>query len=85
MGRPATDKATKREIDILRMINNHIEKYGFPPTRSEICKYFDFTSSNSASCFVNSLAKKDYLTLYTEVSRGLQITEKGKQELEGEL
>ena len=46
------DTATKRELDILRMIDGSIKKYGFPPTRAEICRYFDFKSTNAASVFV---------------------------------
>lgn len=69
--------ATKRELDILRMINEHIKKFGFPPTRAEISRYFEFKSNNAANDFVKALAKKEYINLYTEVSRGIKILPKG--------
>ena len=76
-----TRPATARELDILKMISDNINKYGFPPTRAEICRYFDFKSNNAATDFVKSLAKKEYINVYTEVSRGIQILPKGKKAL----
>lgn len=75
------NKATPRELEILKMISDHIKKYGFPPTRSEICRYFDFNSKNSATCFLNSLAKKEYIDIFVHTSRGIRITNKGKKAL----
>ena len=74
-------RATDREMDILRMIHGSIKKYGFPPTRAEIARYFDFNSKNSASDFVKNLAKREYLDLFVDTSRGLRITKKGHKEL----
>ena len=74
-------KATKRQMEILVMISDSIRERGFPPTRAEIANHFSFKSKNAATDHIKALAKKDYLDLFIDTSRGIKITVKGHQAL----
>ncbi|MEW6556413.1 MAG: winged helix DNA-binding protein [Elusimicrobiota bacterium] len=69
---------TKVEKKILSFINNSIKKRGFPPTEREICKYFKFSSRNTAHYYIRQLKEKGHLkfrigSCNKRVARGLKI------------
>ncbi len=65
---------TKRQTEILRMIQSHIESTGYPPTRTDICLHFGFRSPTAADDHLRALDKKGAIELIPGASRGIRIT-----------
>jgi len=66
---------TKRQQEILRMIQTHIASTGFPPTRTDICEYFGFRSPTAAEDHLRALEKKGVIELISGTSRGIRVIE----------
>lgn len=64
---------TPRQAEILRLITEHTEAHGFPPTRSEICRALGFRSPNAAEEHLQALARKGAIELTPGVSRGIRL------------
>jgi repressor LexA len=68
-------KLTTRQREILDFIRNSIEVFGAPPTRSEICSVFGFSSPNAAEDHLKALARIGVITLAPGTSRGIRLVE----------
>ena len=66
-------KLTKRQQEILDLIQHHIEETGFPPTRVEIAQFFGFKSPNAAEDHLKALAKKGAIEMTPGASRAIRI------------
>ena len=66
-------RLTPRQAEILRLISEHTENHGFPPTRSEICRALGFRSPNAAEEHLQALARKGVIELTPGVSRGIRL------------
>ncbi len=66
---------TRRQQEILRMIQSHITTTGFPPTRTDICDYFGFRSPTAADDHLKALEKKGAIELIPGASRGIRIVD----------
>jgi len=64
---------TKRQQEILRMIQSHIERTGFPPTRTDICNHFGFRSPTAADDHLRALERKGAIELIPGTSRGIRL------------
>ena len=64
---------TKRQQEILRMIKSHIDRTGFPPTRTDICDHFGFRSPTAADDHLRALERKGAIELIPGTSRGIRI------------
>ncbi len=64
---------TKRQQEILRMIQSHIERTGFPPTRTDICLHFGFRSPTAADDHLRALERKGAIELIPGTSRGIRV------------
>lgn len=64
---------TKRQMEVLQVIRDHIEQAGAPPTRAEIAKILGFRSVNAAEDHLKALARKGVITLAPGTSRGIQL------------
>jgi repressor LexA len=69
------DKLTPRQAEILKLIAEHVESSGFPPTRNEICQAMGFRSPNAAEEHLAALARKGAIELTPGVSRGIRLTQ----------
>lgn len=67
-------KLTKRQQEILDLIQSHAEITGSPPTRAEIAKKMGFKSPNAAEDHLRALAKKGVIELIPGTSRGIRLT-----------
>jgi len=65
---------TKRQNQVLKFISEHIDKNGFPPTRSELAGHFGFRSPNAAESHLRSLERKGVITIERGRSRGIALT-----------
>ncbi len=66
-------KLTKRQSEVLNLIQIHMEKTGSPPTRAEIAKTMGFRSPNAAEDHLRALAKKGVIELIAGTSRGIRL------------
>lgn len=64
---------TSRQIEILRMIEAHVEESGFPPTRAEICTAMGFSSPNAAETHLRALERKGAIEMTSGASRGIRL------------
>lgn len=65
---------TPRQVEILRMIETHLEESGFPPTRAEICNAMGFSSPNAAETHLRALERKGVIEMTSGASRGIRLT-----------
>lgn len=69
----ATSKLTKRQKEVLNLIENYIIEHYCPPTRVEIAKLMGFRSPNAAEDHLKALAKKGAIELLPGTSRGIRL------------
>jgi repressor LexA len=74
-------KLTKRQREVLKFISEFIEKYKYPPTRSELSSHFGFRSPNAAEAHLRALEKKAVIGLERGVSRGIALLPLAADEL----
>lgn len=55
------------------MIQSHIDRTGFPPTRTDICEHFGFRSPTAADDHLRALERKQAIELIPGTSRGIRI------------
>ncbi|MFL2754363.1 MAG: transcriptional repressor LexA [Gammaproteobacteria bacterium] len=67
------DNLTKRQEEIFSFIKNQVEINGYPPTRSEIAKFFGFKSPNAAEDHLKALKKKGAIDMISGTSRGISL------------
>ena len=77
------ESLTQRQREILNFISEFIEKYKFPPTRSELSKHFGFRSPNAAESHLRALEKKSVIGIERGVSRGITLLPMALAELPG--
>src|ERR1700730_11641571 len=66
-------KLTKRQNEILSLIQSHMAETGAPPTRAEIAKTMGFRSPNAAEDHLRALARKGVIELVPGTSRGIRL------------
>lgn len=64
---------TDRQQSVLDYIKGFIAERGFPPTRAEIAKHFQFRSPNAAEDHLRLLAAKGAVSITPGVSRGIKV------------
>lgn len=70
-------KLTKRQSEILTLIQTHLAATGSPPTRAEIAKTMGFKSPNAAEDHLRALARKGAIELVPGTSRGIRLSRIG--------
>lgn len=68
-------KLTRRQQEILTLIQSHMEATGSPPTRAEIAKAMGFRSPNAAEDHLRALARKGVIELIPSTSRGIRLAQ----------
>lgn len=66
-------KLTARQSQILRLIEDFLQRTGMPPTRAEIAAQLGFRSPNAAEEHLRALARKGAIELLPGASRGIRI------------
>ncbi len=67
------EKLTPRQTEILQLIRDSIEAFGYPPTRSDIARACGFRSANAAEDHLQALARKGAIELETGTARGIRL------------
>lgn len=68
-------KLTARQQQVLRTVEALIHEHGCPPTRGEVARAMGFRSVNAAEDHLRALARKGYLSLQPNVSRGIRLVD----------
>jgi repressor LexA len=66
-------KLTKRQNEVLQLIQDQMTATGAPPTRAEIASRMGFKSPNAAEDHLRALARKNIIELIPGTSRGIRL------------
>ncbi|HSX19499.1 MAG TPA: transcriptional repressor LexA [Gammaproteobacteria bacterium] len=66
-------KLTKRQSEVMQLIEDHMASTGAPPTRAEIATFMGFKSPNAAEDHLRALARKGFIELVPGTSRGIRL------------
>lgn len=66
-------KLTKRQTEVLQLIQDQMAATGSPPTRAEIATRMGFKSPNAAEDHLRALARKGIIELIPGTSRGIRL------------
>ena len=69
-----------RQKAILRFIEQFLEENGYPPTIREIGKACKISSTSVVNYNLNKLEREGFLIRDREVSRGLRLTPRARQD-----
>jgi repressor LexA len=64
---------TARQQQVLECIRNFQRETGLSPTRQDLAERMGFQSKNAASDHLRVLARKGYIELYSDRSRGIRL------------
>jgi repressor LexA len=73
-------RLTKRQQEILDLINTAIDETGIPPTRAEIAGALGFRSHNAAEEHLRALQRKGVIELLPGASRGIRVQGGGRNQ-----
>jgi repressor LexA len=76
---------TRRQQEILELIQRIIEETGAPPTRAEIARELGFKSPNAAEDHLRALARKGIIELLPGAARGIRFTDPPKLPVVGRV
>lgn len=74
-----SDKLSERQQNMLNYIHSYIEDAGRPPTIREIGKAAKISSTSVVNYNLTKLSEKGYIDRDADVSRGLRLTDKGRE------
>lgn len=74
------EELTRRQGEILALIQEYIYDEGYPPTRMEIAEAFGFRSPNAAEEHLRALERKGAIELLQGSSRGIRLLESAEEE-----
>ncbi len=66
---------TRRQAQVLDIVQRHIAETGYPPTRADIADELGFRSPNAAEEHLRALARKGALQVVPGTARGLRLPE----------
>jgi len=67
------EKLTSKQARVLKFVVQFHSERGFPPTRWELCRRFEWASPNAAQKHLEALARKGWLRLWPETPRGISV------------
>lgn len=68
------EELTKRQERVLRFIQTHCKKYGYPPTIREIGNHIGAKWSHGVERHLQALEQKGHITRVREKSRGIRLS-----------
>ncbi len=64
---------TRRQKQVFDLIRKTMDRTGMPPTRSDICDHFGFSSPTAAEDHLRALERKGVIDLLPGLSRGIRL------------
>jgi repressor LexA len=74
------DKLTDRQEEILSFIKQFTLETGYPPTRREIGKHFQISSTFGVKRHLEALVKKGFINIDSNASRGISLIRKNSDD-----
>lgn len=74
-------KLTKRQAEVLDVVQTYIDEMGTPPTQAEIAQTMGFSSKNAARDHLLALEKKGYIKIHGDKNRAIQILSPANDEV----
>jgi repressor LexA len=68
---------TTRQLDVLRTIAAHVRVNGYPPSTSELQRWYGWRSTNACHCYLTALERHGLIRRQRGLSRALSITPAG--------
>jgi repressor LexA len=75
------DSLTPRQAKVLRLIITWQQRHGWAPTILEICKHFEWASTNAAFGALAALEKKGAIERKKSSARAIRVTATGLRAL----
>lgn len=74
------EEPTDRQLEVLRIVSEHVEIHGWAPTYREICDALGLVSlqTNAVKDHLDALVRKGLLTRAPGFARALRITDAGR-------
>jgi repressor LexA len=79
------EKLTARQQQVLTLVQDHIEKTGYPPTRADIARELGFRSANAAEEHLRALARKGAIEIVPGASRGIRLPQQAGIPIVGQV
>lgn len=73
MGRRANQNPSKKQVEILRFIEEYISKYSYPPSIRDICAAVDLSSSSTVFTHLNKLEQMGYIERDESKTRSIRL------------
>lgn len=83
MVRKSKPELTEKHKQVLEFLAKHQEEYNRPPSIREICDDVGISSTSVANYYLDQLEERGYIERDQRVSRGLRLTEKVREVLNG--
>lgn len=77
------ERLTKRQAEILEMIDQCVTRDGFAPSIREIADAFQISSPNGVVCHLKALEKKGFLSRHKTKSRAIELSPEYLQQVRG--
>lgn len=74
----ANSEPTEKMVNVLEVISNFIDDEGYPPSIRDLCDLCFLKSTSAVHQYLDRLESRELIIRIPKVSRGLTITEKGK-------
>ena len=71
----SVNELTRRQRQVLELIQELMDESGMPPTRAEIARRLRFKSPNAAEDHLRALARKGMIELLPGAARGIRVTD----------
>ncbi len=75
-------KISNRQKQVLKVIQQHSDKYGYSPSYRDICKETEITSTSMVNYYLKQLEEEGYIKREENISRSLNITEKAQKKFQ---
>jgi len=74
---PTWKPLTPLQLRVLEFICRFHDENGYPPTRGEISKYFEWANASAAQKHMNLIARKGYIKIMPKIARGIVVVMRG--------
>ena len=75
-------KISNRHKQVLKVIQQHSDKYGYSPSYRDICKETEITSTSMVNYYLKQLEEEGYIKREENISRSLNVTEKAQRKFQ---
>lgn len=75
-------KISDRHKQVLKVIQQHTEEYGYSPSYRDICEETEITSTSMVNYYLKKLEEEGYIKREENISRSLNVTDKAREKFQ---